>query len=294
MAVNVSAFSIRKPIPALVLFGVLMLMGLFSFMQLPITRFPNIDVPVISVTVTQPGAAPAELETQVSKRVEDAVSGITGVKNITSTLTDGSSTTAVEFRLEIDTDRALNDVKDAIAKIRPDLPRNVDEPIINRVDIEGQSILTYAVSAPAKTLEQLSWFVDDTVKRNVQGAKGVGKVERIGGVAREIRVTLNPDQLMSLGITAADVNRQLKATNADLALKALAIPRSCCLAGAKCVCLILERWWTALKSSALSRGLMRKRLSCPLLFIVPRAPAIMMSKTLFRSAWMNWRRATHR
>jgi hydrophobic/amphiphilic exporter-1 (mainly G- bacteria), HAE1 family len=217
MAVNVSAFSIRKPIPALVLFGVLMLMGLFSFMQLPITRFPNIDVPVISVTVTQPGAAPAELETQVSKRVEDAVSGITGVKNITSTLTDGSSTTAVEFRLEIDTDRALNDVKDAIAKIRPDLPRNVDEPIINRVDIEGQSILTYAVSAPAKTLEQLSWFVDDTVKRNVQGAKGVGKVERIGGVAREIRVTLNPDQLMSLGITAADVNRQLKATNADLA-----------------------------------------------------------------------------
>lgn len=217
MAFNVSAYSIRKPIPAVVLFVVLMLMGLVSFLQLPVTRFPNIDVPVVAVTVTQPGAAPVELETQVAKRVEDAIAGITGVKNIISTLTDGQSTTAVEFRLEINTDRALNDVKDAIAKIRADLPRNVDEPIINRIDVEGQSILTFAVAAPGKTLEQLSWFVDDTVKRALQGAKGVGRVERIGGVAREIRITLNPDRLMALGITAADINRQVRATNADLA-----------------------------------------------------------------------------
>ena len=217
MAFNVSAYSIRRPIPSVVLFVVLMLMGWVSFMQLPITRFPNIDVPVIAVTVTQPGAAPAELETQVAKRIEDAVSGITGVKNMISTLTDGTSTTAVEFRLEVNTDRALNDVKDAIAKVRAELPRNVDEPIINRIDVEGQSILTYTVSAPGKTLEQLSWFVDDTVKRALQGAKGVGRVERIGGVAREIHVTLDPDRLMSLGITAGDVNRQLRATNADMA-----------------------------------------------------------------------------
>jgi hydrophobic/amphiphilic exporter-1 (mainly G- bacteria), HAE1 family len=217
MSFNVSAYSIRKPIPAVVLFVVLMLLGWVSFLQLPVTRFPNIDVPVIAVTVTQAGAAPAELETQVAKRVEDAVAGITGVKNMISTLTDGNSTTAVEFRLEVNTDRALNDVKDAIAKIRADLPRNVDEPIINRIDVEGQSILTFAVSAPGKTLEQLSWFVDDTVKRALQGAKGVGRVERVGGVLREIRITLDPDRLMSLGITAADVNRQVRATNADLA-----------------------------------------------------------------------------
>jgi hydrophobic/amphiphilic exporter-1 (mainly G- bacteria), HAE1 family len=217
MSFNVSAYSIRKPIPAVVLFVVLMLLGWVSFLQLPVTRFPNIDVPVISVTVTQAGAAPAELETQVAKRVEDAVAGITGVKNMISTLTDGTATTAVEFRLEVNTDRALNDVKDAIAKIRADLPRNVDEPIINRIDVEGQSILTFAVSAPGKTLEQLSWFVDDTVKRALQGAKGVGRVERVGGVLREIRITLDPDRLMSLGITAADVNRQVRATNADLA-----------------------------------------------------------------------------
>jgi hydrophobic/amphiphilic exporter-1 (mainly G- bacteria), HAE1 family len=217
MAINVSAYSIRKPIPAVVLFVVLCLLGITSFMQLPITRFPNIDVPLISVTVTQPGAAPAELETQVAKRIEDAVAGVTGIKNILSTLTDGSSTTVVEFRLEVNTDRALNDVKDAVAKVRAELPRTVDEPIINRIDVEGQSILTYAVAAPAKTLEQLSWHVDDVVKRNLQGVKDVGRVERIGGVAREIRVTLDPDRLMSLGITASEVNRQLRATNVDLA-----------------------------------------------------------------------------
>jgi hydrophobe/amphiphile efflux-1 (HAE1) family protein len=217
MAINFSAYSIRKPIPSVVLFTVLCLLGLVSFMQLPVTRFPNIDVPLISVTVTQSGAAPAELETQVAKRIEDAVAGITGIKNIQSTLTDGTSTTIVEFRLEVNTDRALNDVKDAVAKVRAELPRTVDEPIISRIDVEGQSIMTYAVTAPAKTLEQLSWHVDDVVKRQLQGVKGVGRVERIGGVAREIRVTLDPDRLMSLGITASEINRQLRATNVDLA-----------------------------------------------------------------------------
>jgi hydrophobic/amphiphilic exporter-1 (mainly G- bacteria), HAE1 family len=217
MAVNVSAFSIRKPIPAIVLFVVLCLMGWTSFLQLPVTRFPNIDVPLISVTVTQSGAAPVELETQVSKRIEDAAAGITGVKNMISNLTDGTSTTLIEFRLEVNTDKALNDVKDAIAKVRADLPRTVDEPIIQRVDVEGQSILTYAVASPAKTLEQLSWHVDDVVKRALQGAKGVGRVERVGGVTREIRVTLDPDRLMALGITASEVNRQLKATSVDQA-----------------------------------------------------------------------------
>jgi multidrug efflux pump subunit AcrB len=119
-----------------VLFIVLCLLGWMSFNKLPITRFPNIDVPLVSVTVTQSGAAPAELESQITKRVEDAVANITGVKHVISDLTDGQSQTVVEFRLEVDTDRALNDVKDAIAKIRADLPRNIDEPIIQRIDVE--------------------------------------------------------------------------------------------------------------------------------------------------------------
>jgi hydrophobic/amphiphilic exporter-1 (mainly G- bacteria), HAE1 family len=217
MAVNFSAYSIRKPIPSILLFIVLCMMGIVSFMQLPVTRFPNIDVPVIAISVTQSGAAPAELETQVAKRIEDTVAGVTGVKRLITTLNDGRSQTVVEFQLEVNPEKALNDVKDAVAKVRAELPRTVDEPIIEKIDVEGQAILTYAVASPGMTLEQLSWHVDDVVKRKLQGAKGVGRVSRIGGVEREIRITLDPDRLNALGITAADVNRQLRATNVDLA-----------------------------------------------------------------------------
>ncbi|WP_342359884.1 efflux RND transporter permease subunit [Terrarubrum flagellatum] len=216
-SVNFSAFSIRRPIPAIVMFGVLMLMGLFSFKSISVTKFPNIDVPVVLVTVTQQGAAPAELETQVARKVEDAVAGIAGVKHIMSTLTDGNSATTIEFQLETNVDRSVNDVKDAIAKIRADLPRTIDEPIIQRIDVEGQAILSYAIASPGMTLEQLSWFGDDVVKRELQGLRAVGQVERYGGVTREIQVTLDPDRLMSLGVTASDVNKQVRSTSVDLA-----------------------------------------------------------------------------
>ena len=130
MAFRISGAAIRNPIPPLVLFAVLTLLGLVSFNMLPITRAPNIDVPIVAVTVLQPGAAPAELETQVTKRVEDAVAAITGVKHVLSTVTDGTSLTVIELRLEVSSDRALNDVLDALAKIRSLLPRDIDEPII--------------------------------------------------------------------------------------------------------------------------------------------------------------------
>ena len=216
MRMNISAWAIRKPVPSLVLFMVLMALGLAAFQSLAITRFPNIDVPVVSVTVTQSGAAPSELESQITKKVEDAIAGIQGVKNISSTVVEGSSTTMVEFQLEAPVDRAVNDVKDAIARIRAELPRTIDEPITQRIDIEGLPILTYAARAPAMTPEELSWFVDDVIARAVQSVKGVSKVERVGGVTREIRVALDPDRLLAYGITAGDVNRQLRATNVDL------------------------------------------------------------------------------
>ena len=217
MNINVSAFSIRKPVPAVLLFVVLCVLGLLSFSKLPVTRFPNIDVPLVSIVVTQAGAAPAELESQVSKRVEDAVASVAGVKHVISTLTDGQSQTVIEFRLEVNTDRAVNDVKDAIAKIRADLPRTIDEPVIQRIDVEGQAILAYGASSPGMTLEQLSWHVDDIVARELQGLRGVGRIDRYGGVDREIRISLDPDRLQALGITAGEVNRQVRATNVDLA-----------------------------------------------------------------------------
>ena len=213
---NFSAWSIRNPVPPILLFIVLMALGLMSFSKLPITRFPNIDIPLVSVTVIDPGVAPSELETQVTKRVEDAVANISGVKNVISTLTEGNSQTVVEFRLEVETQTAVNDVKDAIERIRSDLPATADEPIVSRIDVEGQAIVTYAVSAPAMTLEELSWFVDDTVIRKLQGLKGVARVDRNGGVTREIKVEIDPDRLTALGVTASDVNRALRSVNADM------------------------------------------------------------------------------
>ncbi len=213
---NFSAWSIRNPVAPLLAFAMLLIVGWQSFVSLPVTRFPNIDVPLVAVTVAQPGAAPAEMESQVTKEVEDAVAGINGVKNVTSTINDGVSTTAVEFRLEVPTDKAVQDVKDAIDRIRSDLPAEVETPIVARIDIEGQAVLTYAVSSPGRTVEELSWFVDDTLTRALQGRPGIGRVDRYGGVDREIRVDLDPVKLGGFGITAAQVSQQLALTNADV------------------------------------------------------------------------------
>jgi hydrophobe/amphiphile efflux-1 (HAE1) family protein len=213
---NISAWAIRKPIASIVLFFILTLLGVFAFGKLPITRFPNIDVPIVTVAVSQSGAAPSELESQVTKKVEDAVAGIAGVKRVTSSISDGLSQTTIEFRLEVNSDRAVNDVKDSIARIKADLPRTIEEPVIQRLDIAGLPIVTYAVSAPDMNLEQLSWFVDDVAARALQGLRGVGQVQRIGGVDREIKVELDPDRLLSLGVTAGEVSRQLRATNSDI------------------------------------------------------------------------------
>ena len=216
MRLNISAWAIRKPIGPLILFVVLMVLGLVSFRSIAVTRMPNVDVPIVSVSITQSGAAPSELQTQVTKWVEDSISGVRGVKHITSAITEGSSVTTVEFRLEVNPDRAVNDVKDAVSRIRINLPRTIDEPVISRVEIAGLPILIYAVKAPAMTPAELSWLVEDNIARTLQGVKGVGGVERVGGVAREMRVTLQPDRLLALGITAADVNRQLRLTSADM------------------------------------------------------------------------------
>ncbi|WHO74508.1 efflux RND transporter permease subunit [Rhizobium sp. BT03] len=213
---NFSAWSIRNPIAPLLAFCLLIFIGMQSFNKLPITRFPNIDVPLVSISVTQSGASPAELEMQVTKEIEDAIASITGIDEIQSTVTDGSSQTNVMFRMEVPTEQAVQDVKDAIDRIRSDLPATAETPIVTKVDVEGQAIQTFAVSSPDMSLEELSWFVDDTVKRSLQGQAGIGRVDRYGGAEREVRIELTPGKLDAYGITAASVNQQLRGTNIDL------------------------------------------------------------------------------
>jgi len=217
MAMNISAWSIRNPLPSVVFSIILLVLGWISFTKLAVTRLPSADIPVISVAVSQFGAAPAELEAQVTKTIEDGVSGVEGVRHISSSITDGLSLTTIQFALETNTDRALNDVKDAVTRVRANLPQNVNEPLIQRVDVIGLPIVTYAAISPGKTPEQLSYFVDDVVKRALQGVRNVAQVERIGGVEREILVSLDPDRLQAAGLTAVDVSRRLRGTNVDLA-----------------------------------------------------------------------------
>jgi multidrug efflux pump subunit AcrB len=213
---NISAWAIRNPVATIVLFLLLTVAGLVAYPLLRINNTPDLDLPVVVVTVAQPGAAPTELETQVTRRVEDAVAGLGDVRHITSTVLDGASTTVIEFVLGKNIDRATNDVRDRVARIRADLPAAIRDPVISRVEATGGAILTYTVAAPAMTQEQLSWFVEDTVAKALLSVRGVAEINRVGGVEREIRVALRPDRMLALGITAAQVNDQLRVLNIDL------------------------------------------------------------------------------
>lgn len=213
---NISAWAIRNPVATAVLFLLLTIAGLASYPLLRINNTPDLDLPVVIVTVAQPGAAPSELETQVTRRVEDAIAGLGDVRHIISTVVDGASTTAVEFALGKNIDRATNDVRDRIARIRADLPAEIRDPVISRLEATGGAILTYTVAAPQMSPAALSWFVEDVVAKSLLSVRGVAEINRVGGVEREIRVALRPDRMLALGITAAQVNEQLRALNLDL------------------------------------------------------------------------------
>ncbi|WP_413166108.1 efflux RND transporter permease subunit [Capilliphycus salinus ALCB114379] len=213
---SLSAWSIKRPVPTLVLFLILTVVGLMSFPQLGIDDTPNIDIPAVTITVTQPGAGPTELETQVTKKVEDSVAGLGNIDRLTSTVQDGVSTTSVSFILGTDSDRATNDVRNAIAQIRQDLPQDINDPVVQRLRFAGGIVMTYAITSPQRSVEELSDLVDRTISRELLNVPGVAQIQRDGGVNREIRIELNPDRLQSLGITATQVNDQIRAFNINL------------------------------------------------------------------------------
>lgn len=212
---RISAWAIRNPIPVAVLFILLTIAGLLSYLTLPIKQFPNVSFPAVVVTVTQNGASPSELETQITRPVEDALAGIAGVDNIVSTVVLGASTTVVNFEIGEDEQRAVDEVQSAVDRVRQELPREIDEPIVTRIEFESQPIVTYAVAAPAMTDEELSWFIDDTVSRALLGKSGVSAVSRVGGVDREITVTVYPDRLANYGVTAPQLNAALQTFSVD-------------------------------------------------------------------------------
>ena len=213
----ISSWCIRNPVPPIVLFVGLMLAGLIAFFGMQVNNNPDIDFPAAIVSVTQPGAAPNEMETQVTQRVESAIRSVNGVDEINSTVSEGNSSTFVQFQIGTPTDRAVNDVRNAIAQIRGNLPEGILEPQVTRVDIVSDPILYVGAETTDMSLEELSWYIDNTITKRLLGVPGVAAVTRTGGVDRTIRVILDPAALESQGITASQVNQQLRQSNMNAA-----------------------------------------------------------------------------
>lgn len=213
---NISAWSIKRPVPTIVLFLVLTVTGLVAFGQLGIDANPNIDVPAVLVEVRQSGAGPEEMETQITKKVEDAVAGLGNIDQLVSTVEDGFSQTVIQFELGVETETATNDVRDAVTRIRQDLPQDAQDPTVQRLEFAGGPVVTYTVGSQQRSVEELSDLVDRTISRKLLTVSGVARVDRVGGVDREIRVDLDPQQLNALGITATQVNEQIRQFNVNL------------------------------------------------------------------------------
>ncbi len=212
---NFVTWSIRNPVPVIMLFIGLTIGGATSFPKLPVQDRPDIEFPSVIVTVTYAGVAPSQMESEITRKVEDAVATIAGIEQMTSTVDEGASTTAIEFRFGTDLSAALDDVRDAMTRIRADLPQDANEPIVSRTTTAGGAVVTWSVASDSMSDTELSWFVDLVVTRALSSVPGVGRVTRVGGVSREIRVDLDPDRMAALGATASDVSRQLRRIQAE-------------------------------------------------------------------------------
>ncbi len=208
---NLATWTIRNPIPAILFFILLSFAGVWGFNALGVQDFPDLDFPAVTVKLTLPGAAPAQLETEVAKKVEDKIATLQRLKHMSTTITDGEVTITVQFAIGSSLSDALIDVKDAVDSVRGDLPSDLETPVVSKVSVgPGGPTLTYAVTSSAMDEEALSWFTDDRIARAMLAVPGVGKFTRVGGVQREVQVQVQPDRLIALGVTTTDISRALK------------------------------------------------------------------------------------
>jgi len=210
MNLPISSWAIRNPIPVVVAFTLMIVAGAYSYSRLPIKQFPNISFPMVVATVIQEGAAPTELENQVTRLVENSIASLPNIETLQSTVTLGVSTTIIQFEIGIDLQKAKDDVEARVNQIRTELPQSIQPPIVNALDFTGGTLMTFAVAHPTMSGADLSWFIDDRIARDMQSVKGVGQISRVGGINREINVTLDPTRMSSRGVTAADVNTALQ------------------------------------------------------------------------------------
>lgn len=214
---NVSTWSIKNPIPAVMLFFLLTVAGLFSFSSMKIQQFPDIELPTVLVTASLPGASPSQLENDVARKIENSLATLQQLKHIYTKIQDGAVSITVEFNLEKDTQEAVDDVRSAVSRVRADLPTDLRDPVINKLELSGAPVLAYTIASTAFDEEGLSWYVDDTITKTLLSVKGVGAVSRVGGVTRQVVVELDPLKMQALGVSALDVSRQLRSTQLEAA-----------------------------------------------------------------------------
>ncbi|WP_028743170.1 efflux RND transporter permease subunit [Rhizobium leguminosarum] len=212
---NFSAFSIRNPVPAILLFAMLAVGGLLAFKQLPVQNFPDMDLPTIKITATLDGAAPAQLETEVARTIEDNLASLSYLDHVTTTITDGTVSISVSFKLEKDSETALNEVRNAVDSATADLPAQMQTPSVTKVTVQSSALVTYAIRSAVLNETELSWFIDNDLTKALLSVTGVGQVNRIGGVDREVHVDLDPTTMAAFGVTATTVSAQLKSVQAD-------------------------------------------------------------------------------
>lgn len=212
---NFATWSLRNPIPAILLFALLSLAGVMGFRHLPVQNMPDVDRPTLIIVLKQPGAAPTQLETEVARKVENSLSTVMGLQHMRTSITDGQVQIRAEFLLEKKLSEALVDARDAVDRIRTELPTDLEEPTISGITVSGGAVVSYAVGAEGMNEENLSWFVDDVLDKALMAVPGVGRVDRLGGVDREVRVEIDPVRLAGQGVTAGDISRALKRTQLE-------------------------------------------------------------------------------
>ena len=210
MNLPISSWAIRNPIPVVVAFTLMLVAGAYSYSRLPVKQFPNISFPMVVATIIQEGAAPTELENQVTRIVENSIASLPNIETLQSSVTLGASTTIIQFEIGTDLQKAKDDVEQRVNQVRTELPATIQPPLVQALDFSGGALMTFAVSHPTMSATDLSWFIDDRIARELQSVRGVGQINRVGGVNREINVTLDPIRMTALGVTAADVNGALQ------------------------------------------------------------------------------------
>jgi multidrug efflux pump subunit AcrB len=212
---NISAWSIRNPVPAVLLFVLLTVCGLLAFSKLQVQNFPDMDLPTIKISASLEGAAPTQLETEVARKIEDKLASLSLLDHITTTITDGSVSISVSFKLEKNSETALNEVRNAVDSAKSDLPSEMESPTVSKVTVQSSVLVTYAVRSKDLDETELSWFVDNDMTKALLSVEGVGEVDRLGGVDREVHIDLDPNLMTSLGITASDISSRVKSVQSD-------------------------------------------------------------------------------